>query len=112
MAYFRKAARVLKPGGRFVFLCRISPALVPLLFRETCRGSLFFTAKRCAAMPRPRAPAREPVQNRAVLRDGASNVAYHVVSRYLRQRPLRWEDLPEARNAYLSVGWASGASMP
>jgi SAM-dependent methyltransferase len=104
MAYFRKAARVLKPGGRFVFLVPNFASLSSRsLFREDVPRHLYFftaeTLRRYAETAGLR--LREPVQNRAVYEMVPSNVAYHVVSRYLRQRPLRWEDLPEARNAYL-----------
>lgn len=104
MAYFRKAARVLKPGGRFVFLVPNFASLSSRsLFREDVPRHLYFftadTLRRYAETAGLR--LREPVQNRAVYEMVPSNVAYHAVSRYLRRRPLRWEDLPEARNAYL-----------
>lgn len=104
MAYFKKAARVLKPGGRFVFLVPNFASLSSrALFREDVPRHLYFftgdTLRRYAEIAGLR--LRELAQSRAVYEMVPSNVTYHAFSRYLRRRPLRWEDLPEARHAYL-----------
>ena len=80
------------------------------LFREDVPRHLYFftgeTLRRYAETAGLH--LRELAQSRAVYEMVQSNVTYHAVSRYLRHRPLTWEDLPEARHAYLRrLGLAS-----
>ncbi|HTZ78210.1 MAG TPA: class I SAM-dependent methyltransferase [Stellaceae bacterium] len=104
MAYFRKAAQVLRPGGRFVFLVPNFDSLSSrALFREDVPRHLYFftaeTLRRYSETAGLR--LRELAQSREVYEMIPSNVTYHLFSCWLRGRALRWEDLPEARNAYL-----------
>ncbi len=103
-AYFAAAARLLKPGGRFVFLVTNFTSLSSrALFREDLPRHLYFftpqTLERYLAESGLRCLSVK--SNGAIFAMVPANILYYAVCRYLLRRPLRWEDLPEPRHQYL-----------
>ncbi len=104
-AYFAKAARLLRPGGRFVFLVTNFTSLSSrALFREDLPRHLYFFSPRTIE----RYLARNQLRCVSVRSNGdvfamvPANILYHAICRYVFRRALRWEDLPEPRHQFLT----------
>jgi 2-polyprenyl-3-methyl-5-hydroxy-6-metoxy-1,4-benzoquinol methylase len=104
-AYFRKAATLLKPGGRFVFLVtNFSSSSSRFLFREDPPRHLYFFAENTVAHYLKRVGLR---LERAIHNDRINTMRpvswlrRLLITTFLR-RPLRFQDIPENRVEYLS----------
>lgn len=108
-AYFRKAAEVLKSGGRFVFLVTNFKSISSrYLFREDLPRHLYFFTEETVR--------RYLEENGLYLaRVDYSDKIYSMIPenwlrfyvyKYLLRRPMRWEDTAEPRLEYLARhGW-------
>lgn len=103
MAYFRKAAEVLNPDGLFVFLVtNFSSVSSRYLFREDVPRHLYFYAG--AAVKR----YLDAVDMRLVAIHSDDSIfemrpvgwLKHFARRAFGRPPMRFEDVPEARNEY------------
>jgi len=103
-AYFRKVSQLLKPGGRFAFLVTNFDSLSSrALFREDIPRHLYFFTPATLArfIDESRLRLVSVVHSREIFEMVPSNILYYAFCRYLRRRPLRWEDLPESRYDYI-----------
>jgi SAM-dependent methyltransferase len=102
-AYFQAAGRLLKRGGRFVFLVtNFSSLSSRALFREDVPRHLHFFTE--AAVRRYLADAglvlARAVHSRAIYEMRPVNCLYYLRHRWLGRGRLEWTDLPEGFHAY------------
>jgi SAM-dependent methyltransferase len=112
MAYFRKAAAVLRPGGRFVFLVtNFESPTSRHLFREDVPRHLYFFTRSCV---RAYLEKNGLILDRWVC-DGSifEMIPLHWLRHLLRTalgRPqMRYEDIPETRLEWLARTGRSGS---
>jgi hypothetical protein len=79
------------------------------LFREDIPRHLYFFTPATLARYIEESGLRlaSLVHSRGIFEMVPSNILYYTLCRYIRRRPLRWEDLPETRHAY--IGRKTGA---
>lgn len=105
MAYFRKVAALLKPGGRFVFLVtNFNSASSRYLFREDPPRHLYFFTERTVARYLERAGLRLEsghFDDRIYAMRPVSWLRRLLFKSFFR-RPLRFKDVPDNRVEYLT----------
>jgi SAM-dependent methyltransferase len=112
-AYFAAAGRLLRPGGRFVFLVTNFDSLSSrALFREDVPRHLHFfteaTVRRYvsdAGLSLTRA-----VHTRSIYEMRPLNAVYYALRRWRGGAPLAWEDLPEGMTEYRRRTGRQGAA--
>lgn len=105
-AYFRKAARVLKPGGLFVFLV---PNFVSLasrrLFREDVPRHLYFFTRETVKQYLEGAGFRLEREDNsdAIFSMPPENFLLFFLKTYILREGFSWQDLPPTRPQYLQA---------
>ena len=104
MRYFKKAAQILKPGGRLIFLVTNFKSLSSrALFREDVpRHLYFFTKETVEGYFRECGLSLVGVtQGRDIFQMVPSNILFYFVRHGLLKLNLTWNDLPETRLQYM-----------
>jgi SAM-dependent methyltransferase len=113
MRYFEKAARLLKPGGRLIFLVTNFESLSSrALFREDVPRHLYFYTKETVERY-CRENGLSPLgvtTDRDIYKMQPSNILYYCVHHSLLKSKFTWEDLPESRLQYMQrLGYGAEA---
>lgn len=101
-AYFEKVSKILKPGGRFIFLVTNFESLSSrALFNEDIpRHLYFFTARTLRSyLSRAGLDVIKIDFNDAIFAMTPVNMLYYFWAK-IRGRPLLWRDTPESRHLY------------
>jgi SAM-dependent methyltransferase len=103
LAYFRKAARLLKPGGRFVFLVTNFESWASHhLFREDLPRHLYFFSEATVRryMQRVGLQLEQADYSNDIYAIRCVNWLRYCFYRVVLRRPMNWPDLPERPQAY------------
>jgi SAM-dependent methyltransferase len=104
MSYFKKAARILKPGGRLIFLVtNFESVSSRALFREDPPRHLYFFAEETVRgyFRECGLSAAAFIFGRDIFQMMPSNVLFYFLRRKLLGQNLTWNDLPESRLQYM-----------
>lgn len=102
-AYFNKAAKLLKPGGQFVFLVTNFNSLSSrALFNEDIPRHLYFFTQDTlrAYLADAGLEMRNIYFDKAIFEMTPVNVLYYLWAK-LRRRKLLWRETPESRHLYI-----------
>lgn len=100
MAYFQKAARVLKPGGLFVFLVTNFDSLASRhLFCEDVPRHLFFFTRRtvCQYLQKTGFHLQSEHNRGHIFNMEPENWLLFILREHVLRKKLSWEDLPPGR---------------
>ncbi len=111
MRYFEKAAQILKPGGRLIFLVTNFNSLSSrALFREDPPRHLYFFNEE-TVRAYFQACGLTPLEfnfNRDIYKMVPSNVLFYFLRHGLLRQQLTWNDLPESRLQYMQrIGYGA-----
>jgi SAM-dependent methyltransferase len=105
MAYFSKAARLLRPGGVFVFLVtNFDSTSSRYLYREDIPRHLYFFDPRTVAayLTETGLVLGEAHHDDTIFEMRATNWLFHALRRIFVRAPMAWQELPETRQSWLA----------